>query len=301
MISIYSDGASGAKGGKPGGWAFVIVRDGEQVLGCSYGGDPVTTNNVMELTGAIEGLKAATKMRATGLIYNDEVVELVSDSQYVLGLAGGSWNPTKNLELAKQVTELTSALEARTRWVRGHTGEVWNTRADSLAGKGKDECSPFPLEIVGAKWVRLTKGRFALIDESDLDLVQESSWHLTSTGYAACRKNNKILFMHRMLLQAPDDIQVDHIDRDRLNNRRSNLRLATNQENAQNKSKAPEASSKYKGVHYRPESKIWRAYIDIDGHRTYLGNFSNEEVAAKAYDQEAIKRFGSFANTNFKA
>lgn len=139
MISVYSDGASAAKGGKPGGWAFVIVRDGIGVLGCNYGGDPVTTNNVMELTGAIKGLEMAASLRALGVIRDDEAVELVSDSQYVLGLAGGSWNPTKNLELAKRVTELTAMLKARTRWVRGHTGETWNERCDSLAGRGKQE------------------------------------------------------------------------------------------------------------------------------------------------------------------
>lgn len=139
MISIYSDGASSAKGGKPGGWAFVIVRDEAEVLACGYGGNPNTTNNVMELTGAIEGLKKAIGLYAAGLIKPEEPWELVSDSQYVLGMASGEWHPTKNVELANEIAKLAKSLNVRIRWVPGHSGIVWNERCDSLAGRGKAE------------------------------------------------------------------------------------------------------------------------------------------------------------------
>lgn len=137
MLSVYADGASSAKGGRPGGWAYVVVRDEVHVLAAQYGSDPVTTNNIMELTAAIQGLETAYALLRAGKIRSDEVVELVSDSQYVLGLAAGAYVPEKNLELAKRVRELTLLLKARTRWVKGHTGDVWNERCDSLAGRGK--------------------------------------------------------------------------------------------------------------------------------------------------------------------
>lgn len=139
MISVYSDGSSGARGGKAGGWAFVVVRDEVEVITAGYGSDPSTTNNVMELTGAIRGLEAVAVARAMGLVRPDELIELVSDSQYVLGLASGGYTPSTNLELAKEVKRLLSDLNGRTRWVRGHQGDTWNERCDSLARKGKDE------------------------------------------------------------------------------------------------------------------------------------------------------------------
>lgn len=135
MISIYSDGASGAGGGKPGGWAWVIVRDGIP-MATNLGGSPSTTNNVMELTGALEGLKAFVFLKENDQLPAD-AVELVSDSQYVLGCASGEWNPTKNLELVQELIELTKLIKPQLRWVRGHTGDTWNERCDSLAQRAK--------------------------------------------------------------------------------------------------------------------------------------------------------------------
>lgn len=139
MISVYSDGASAARGGMPGGWAFVVVRDETDVIVAGYGNDISTTNNVMELTGAIKGLEHAAISLQLGEIKANELIELVSDSQYVLGIASGKWNPTKNVELAKRLTELATQLKVRLRWVKGHSGNLWNERCDSLAGKGKAE------------------------------------------------------------------------------------------------------------------------------------------------------------------
>jgi len=139
MISVYSDGSSSSRGGKPGGWAWVMVRDETQVLYADYGGDPKTTNNCMELTAAIKGLEAVILCKAFGEIGPEEMIELVSDSQYVLGLASGGYTPSANLELAERIRYLHDELKVRTRWVRGHQGNTWNERADSLAGRGKAE------------------------------------------------------------------------------------------------------------------------------------------------------------------
>jgi ribonuclease HI len=154
VISIYTDGSSHSSGGKPGGWAWVIVKktleSGEQVLAAGYGGDPSTTNNRMELTGAIKGLEAVSTM----YLPSWQVVELVSDSQYTLGMANGSYSPStdaqgnrKNGDLVDRLQELARKYlsrddetgRPRTRWVRGHDGDVFNTRCDSLAKRGKSE------------------------------------------------------------------------------------------------------------------------------------------------------------------
>ena len=135
MISVYCDGSSSGGSHKPGGYGWVIVR-GEEVLLWSYGGSPSTTNNLQELEGAIRGLEAAL---ALGLDKGD-AVELVSDSEYVIGIVTGAYHPTTNLESVKRLRDFTSQIKGlRCRWVRGHTGDKHNEECDQLAGLGKAE------------------------------------------------------------------------------------------------------------------------------------------------------------------
>lgn len=126
MISVYSDGSSHARGGLPGGWGFVIVRDGADVLAAGGGNDPSTTNNVMEMTGALRGLLAAQALGLSG-------VELVSDSKYVLGMASGAYSPSTNHDLAAALKKTAREVSASFRWVKGHSGDRWNERVDSIA------------------------------------------------------------------------------------------------------------------------------------------------------------------------
>lgn len=137
MISIYADGSSGAGGGKAGGYGYVIVRDAhtpqEQELAFGFGGSPSTTNNLMETEGAIQGILRFMEMGLQGPL------ELVSDSQYTLGIASGEYTPKKNLEQAAKLRTLAHDIGLKTRWVRGHQGEKWNEACDQLANIGKLE------------------------------------------------------------------------------------------------------------------------------------------------------------------
>ncbi len=134
MLSVYTDGSSSGRGGNPIGWAFVIVRDGKP-LRCGNGGHTSGTNNVAELLGAIRGLKTLIALGLAGT----EPTELVSDSQYVLGMGSGRMAATINVELVTELRQLCRQTRCRFRWVRGHTGDLWNERADSLAHKAKEE------------------------------------------------------------------------------------------------------------------------------------------------------------------
>lgn len=148
MISIYSDGSSGAGGGKPGGYGWLIVR-GDKIIAWGYGGSPSTTNNLMEMEGAIQGMEAAIEL---GLHTDPELIELVSDSQYTLGMATGAMSPSKNLEVVERLKALYMQVVKRARWVRGHTGEKYNEQCDELAKQGKDEnTSPAVLAKRAAK------------------------------------------------------------------------------------------------------------------------------------------------------
>lgn len=106
--------------------------------------------------------------------------------------------------------------------------------------------------------------------------------------------------VHRILLNMTDPCQlVDHEDRNPLNNYRYNLRRCTKQQNGRNRASSRNSSSKYLGVYWKVASKKWGAQIKLDKY-IHLGYFTNEEDAARAYDEAAKLHFGEFANLNFK-
>ena len=93
--------------------------------------------------------------------------------------------------------------------------------------------------------------------------------------------------------------QIDHINGDKSDNRINNLRVASNQENSRNKVSRPNSSSKYKGVSWHKVVKKWRASF-MDGYKSiYLGCYTSEEEAARAYDKAARERYGEYARLNF--
>jgi hypothetical protein len=143
-----------------------------------------------------------------------------------------------------------------------------------------------------------------LIDAEDLALVSMFSWYVTDKDkwkyvHKAPTEGNPFRSMHRLIMDAPDDKHVDHINGNGLDNRRSNLRLVTNQQNRWNQDSHRGSSSKYKGVFFEKRRERWRAEIRFDHRRVKLGDFPNEIEAAKAYDKIAWLCFGEYARTNF--
>ncbi len=107
-----------------------------------------------------------------------------------------------------------------------------------------------------------------------------------------------MIYMHRLITNAPYGLLVDHINGDCLDNRKANLRLATNAQNNYNK-RPLNSFSKYKGVFFIRKEKRWTATIGLNHKKIYLGNFKDEIKAAKAYDTAAKKYYGQFAYLNF--
>lgn len=154
--------------------------------------------------------------------------------------------------------------------------------------------------------IPLSQGKYALIDRCDYALVKEYTWctQKTKRGYYAVTTDIKNgipnrIYMHRLILGITTKVMVDHKNRNGLDNRRENLRLAEGFQNVANSTKYTIKSSKYKGVSWNRIGKIWRAFIYKNRKQFYLGRFKNEEDAAKAYDIAARKLFGEYANTNF--
>lgn len=151
-------------------------------------------------------------------------------------------------------------------------------------------------------------GRVALVDDADYDLVMQYRWHVKETlreppkrsdGPYACtmiRGTGTWLYMHDLIMDAKG---IDHRDHDGLNNQRSNLRPATEQQNRRNTRKRLGYSSQYKGVYWSKQKRRWHALITIDSRSRNLGFYTSETEAALAYDDAAREVFGEFACINF--
>jgi hypothetical protein len=148
------------------------------------------------------------------------------------------------------------------------------------------------------KRIPLGANQYALVDAADFEWLNKYHWRLVN-GYPARREKGKTIFMHREIMQAPRGKVVDHKDGTKDNNYRSNLRLCTDQENAQNRPKRRGSASRFKGVYPQKDSGKWFARAELKGEPLRIGLFADEVEAARAYDQLAVELFGEFAYLNF--
>ena len=156
------------------------------------------------------------------------------------------------------------------------------------------------------KRIPLTQGEFAIVDDEDYEIIKRFKWSVNKcshtsyvqTGIRKDKGKYTTLTMHRFLLNPPDGLHVDHRNGNGLDNRRSNIRLCTSRQNAQNRH-LTRGRSQYKGVYWSKPNKKWVAQIGFSGKLKDLGSFANEDSAAKSYDVAAKKKFGDFARLNF--
>lgn len=183
--------------------------------------------------------------------------------------------------------------------IRHHNGDMLDNRRSNLLANGR---SVFGTEIPkshipGTKLIPLTKGQFAIVDEEDFSRLSKYNWHLSSSGYAVRRgPKNSLVGMHRFILKIRKKLQGDHINLDRLDNRKSNLRNATPSQNQCNRTSL---RGELKGVQKscRKLSKPYQARIGIKRKLHHLGFFETQDAAVKAYKAAAKKHHGDFART----
>lgn len=149
-------------------------------------------------------------------------------------------------------------------------------------------------------YVPLTRGYEAIIDVADLHLIDGFNWTclIGPRAVYACRtgprpKQQKII-MHRLLMGNPKGLQVDHIDGDGLNNRRSNLRLATASQNMCNQRLTARNTSGFKGVSWHGRSAKWQSHIMLHGKSHNLGQFNCPTAAHFAYAKASRAMHGEF-------
>ena len=153
--------------------------------------------------------------------------------------------------------------------------------------------------------IYLSCGNFVLIDEDDYDFLSMWKWNIGS-GYASRAASvieyemgtPRRISMHRQILSCPKGMVIDHINRNKLDNRKSNLRVCTYSENTANAYRKQRGTSKYKGVYYKSDCKKWCAELIAHGKRIYLGLHITEKDAALAYNKAFIENYGTIGLLN---
>jgi hypothetical protein len=147
-----------------------------------------------------------------------------------------------------------------------------------------------------------TKIVYTQVDDEDYDSLIKYKWWITPDGYIWTRdhsngwKDVKNLLIHRVVMNAPKGITVDHKDRNPLNNQKSNLRFATyTQQNINTKMRSDNTSG-HRGVYWEPRRNCWRVCINFNKKQIHVGQFKDKDEAIVAYNTKCKELYGEFAD-----
>jgi hypothetical protein len=153
-----------------------------------------------------------------------------------------------------------------------------------------------------AKEIILTQGKVAIVDDDDYDYLMQWKWHILSGRYAGTNMKingkSKSIYLHRFIMKVSKDMQVDHIDNNKLNNVKTNLRICTHTQNMINRPVYSNSKSGFKGVIFYDKLKKYIARINFNNKEYYLGCYIDPKDAARAYNEAAQKYHTEFAHLN---
>ncbi len=153
------------------------------------------------------------------------------------------------------------------------------------------------------KQINLSKGKHTLVDDGDYGQLIKYDWYFNLKG-AAVRKQylkgnkQKVIYMHRQIMNCPEDLEIDHINHDPLDNQKKNLRICNRSQNNFNLRINKKNTSGFKGVSFIKNENTWRVYISLNNRQVHLGRFKTKQEAARAYNQAALELRGAFAWIN---
>jgi len=146
-------------------------------------------------------------------------------------------------------------------------------------------------ELSGIGWTKILVADYAL--------TAAHSWWVNTSGYVIARGPRSVELALAVAIAKPaPGLEVDHRNRDPLDNRRTNLRCATRSQNAANRSRPVGSSAPYRGVRRTRNGRRWMALLSVNGRQRYFGTYDSPELAARAYDVAALEQFGEFAALN---
>jgi hypothetical protein len=161
------------------------------------------------------------------------------------------------------------------------------------------------------KTIKLTQGKESIVDDEDYQELNKYKWFCDSNGYAVraitiqsqnkkfgIKHKQKTILMHKVINNTPEGFETDHINGIKLDNRKSNLRIATSSQNKANVGLRTDNTSGYKGVCWNKKARKWVAQIMFNNEKIYIGYFAKKEQAATAYNTKALELFGEFVKLN---
>ena len=151
------------------------------------------------------------------------------------------------------------------------------------------------------KYISLTRKKFAIVDDEDFNYLNQWKWYCNNWGYAIrgiwnpVKKNNDFIFMHNIILPTKIGFENDHINGNKLDNRKENLRYVTSSQNKMNTKIYKNNTSGFKGVYWHKDKEKWMALIHCDRKKTFIGYFKIKNQAIKARFQKEKELFGDFS------
>lgn len=141
------------------------------------------------------------------------------------------------------------------------------------------------------KYIKLTNGSIALVDDEDFDWISKFNWYFlkanrSDNGYAYTTKKGMSILMHRLIMNTPKGLFTDHINRNKLDNRKENLRIVTPSENNLNTKLKSTNTSGYRGVTFHKEKRKFMSQLSFNNNYFFLGYFDNPKDASRAYEEK---------------
>ena len=221
-----------------------------------------------------------------------------SGERFINDLTGKKYNSLTVISIDKSRTKSRGVM-----WLcKCDCGNEKIISSNCLVSGSTKSCGECPINFYELKndfaIIKTFNNKEFKVNLEDFEVVKKYNWY-DMKGYACALSNGVTIYMHRVLMDVPKEMEVDHIDSNKSNNLRSNLRVCTHKENSRNTNKQRNnTTSTYKGVSYDKSRKKWEAYIMTNDRKYHLGRYETEKEAALKYNIKAKELFGEYAKIN---